>query len=247
MDRTAHVPSPTYWLVFARLQQRCCTDDPEEATVGLRRRGVAVAMALLLAACSGSPDDEVPEGAADAGSEAATSEVESEPEDEEPTGSSLTVTGEHERSDVEIRIAELLTELEATDEPEGAVVEIEDTVLFEFDSADLRPEAAGVLDELVELLELLEAEPAEIRGHTDDVGEDDYNLELSRDRAESVAAYLVDAGIDQDRLTVEGLGSSEPVADNTNPDGTDNPEGRARNRRVEVVLPTVEMSELPAG
>lgn len=75
-----------------------------------------------------------------------------------------------------------------------------------------------------------------IVGHTDSRGEDDYNRKLSEDRAESVLDALVDAGVKQDRLTAEGKGSTEPVAKNKNSDGSDNPEGRQKNRRVEVTV-----------
>lgn len=216
----------------------------------MRRGSFSVlVVALVLAACSS--DD--PEQAAPTEVEQPSGDAEvldpddaDETDEEEPEspGSSLEVTGQVDRSDVEIRAAEILTELEATAEPQGALVEIPDDVLFDFDSAELRSDASVVLDDVVEVLTLLEDAPAEIRGHTDDVGDDEYNLELSQRRAEAVADYLVDAGVDRSRLTTEGLGSSEPVADNSQPDGSDDPEGRARNRRVEVLLPTVDLETL---
>ena len=228
------------------------------------RRGLVCALLLsgiALAACSG---DESPEATAapevsssteedglaaeeaPAAEETPEAEGTEQAEEGQGSGSSLTVTGEVDRSDVEVRVAEILSDLEAEAEPEGAVVEIPDTVLFDFDSADLRPEASEVLDGIVEVLELLENAPAIVKGHTDNVGDDDYNLQLSKERAEAVADHLIDAGIDPGLLTTEGLGPNDPVADNTLEDGSDNPEGRARNRRVEVVLPTVDLDDLPS-
>jgi len=69
----------------------------------------------------------------------------------------------------------------------------------------------------------------EIQGHTDNVGAKDANLKLSRDRADSVKAYLVKGGVVASRLTTAGFGDAQPVADN----GTE--EGRAQNRRVVLV------------
>jgi outer membrane protein OmpA-like peptidoglycan-associated protein len=68
------------------------------------------------------------------------------------------------------------------------------------------------------------------------MGKEDYNLKLSLDRAKAVANYLQKRLIDPARLTVHGLGESSPAALNSNPNGTDNPEGRRFNRRVELKI-----------
>jgi outer membrane protein OmpA-like peptidoglycan-associated protein len=70
----------------------------------------------------------------------------------------------------------------------------------------------------------------EVIGHTDDVGDDDYNMELSEQRAESVRNYLIGAGVDGSKMVTVGAGESMPIASNK----TD--EGRAENRRVEVMV-----------
>ena len=75
-----------------------------------------------------------------------------------------------------------------------------------------------------------------LEGHTDAIGTEAYNLELSRRRAEGVAQELVARGVQRDRLTAEGFGKQRPLVPNTLPDGKDNPAGRALNRRVEAVL-----------
>ena len=73
----------------------------------------------------------------------------------------------------------------------------------------------------------------EISGHTDSKGSDSYNQKLSEARAKAVVDYLIRNGIARDRLSAKGYGESLPVEPNENPDGTDNPEGREKNRRTE--------------
>ena len=63
-----------------------------------------------------------------------------------------------------------------------------------------------------------------------------YNIKLSQRRSESVVRYLIEKGIDQDRLIAKGYGESQPIAPNKNPDGSDNPEGRQLNRRTEFKI-----------
>lgn len=102
-------------------------------------------------------------------------------------------------------------------------------VHFDFDKATLRPESLTVLDEDVAALSKWGDVKVEVAGHTDSKGSDAYNLNLSQRRAEAVRNYLIGKGIAAERLTAKGYGESQPVADNA----TD--EGRAKNRRVELV------------
>ncbi len=103
-------------------------------------------------------------------------------------------------------------------------------VNFDFDKATIRPDAARILDEAAETLKAeLEVEVL-IVGHTDSVGSEAYNLRLSQRRAQAVRDYLVRKGISASRLRVKGVGESEPVASN------DTAEGRAQNRRVELLV-----------
>ena len=105
-------------------------------------------------------------------------------------------------------------------------------VLFDFDKAELRPEADGVLRQLL----AEEAARYRVEGHTDGKGSDAYNLDLSRRRAESVKLWLTRNGcVPAVSVGTEGFGKSRPVAPNTKPDGSDDPEGRQKNRRVEIV------------
>ncbi|MFK8164774.1 MAG: OmpA family protein [Lewinella sp.] len=99
-------------------------------------------------------------------------------------------------------------------------------VLFESGSATLLPVSFDELDRLSELLAKVPALGVEIGGHTDDIGEDDTNLQLSEGRAASVKTYLIAQGIDENRITTMGFGESKPVAPN------DSEEGRAKNRRT---------------
>ncbi len=82
--------------------------------------------------------------------------------------------------------------------------------------------------------------PVTIIGHTDSKGKEAYNQELSLRRAESTKAWLLDKGGAKATYQVEGKGESQPVADNTKPDGSDNPEGRAKNRRVDIIVQVEE-------
>ena len=102
-------------------------------------------------------------------------------------------------------------------------------ILFDTNSAAIRPESKPVLDQVVEVLKSEPEWKLTIEGHTDAVGSDEHNQTLSQQRADSVKAYLVDAGVADDRLQTAGYGESRPVADN------DSELGRAQNRRVELV------------
>lgn len=108
-------------------------------------------------------------------------------------------------------------------------------VFFEFDSAELSSDAEGELDELAGRLREQATGTVDITGHTDDKGSGEYNLKLSERRAAAVRDALEsrtgEGGLE---LVDEGKGEAEPVAPNQNEDGSDNPEGRAKNRRVEV-------------
>lgn len=107
--------------------------------------------------------------------------------------------------------------------------------LFEFDKSTLTAQARSILDGEIAKLQANPAMMIEVAGHTDSIGSDAYNMELSQQRAQSVVDYLVLKGLDRSRLKAVGYGERNPVAANRNADGTDNPQGRAMNRRVELV------------
>jgi len=108
-------------------------------------------------------------------------------------------------------------------------------VNFDFDKATLRPDAVSVLSEAAEILKRYPELRVEVAGHTDSKGSDAYNQKLSERRATAVYDYLTGNGVAASRLIGPvGYGESRPIAPNTNEDGSDNPEGRAKNRRTEL-------------
>ncbi|MFJ7109190.1 OmpA family protein [Pseudomonas sp. NPDC098740] len=101
-------------------------------------------------------------------------------------------------------------------------------VLFAFNQSELTPAAQSKLDSLMPKLQSADVVSIKVIGHTDSIGSDTYNQALSERRASSVAAYLLSQGLAPNKLTSEGKGQSQPVADN------ETEEGRAKNRRVEL-------------
>jgi outer membrane protein OmpA-like peptidoglycan-associated protein len=138
----------------------------------------------------------------------------------------------------------------SVDDIEGAVqaLEIEETeteirielaadVLFDFDSADLRQEAEAALQNVAGIIREHEGAHVRVEGHTDAKGSEDYNQRLSERRAESVRDWLASAeGLRGTDFAITGFGESKPAAPNETPDGSDDPEGRQKNRRVEIVV-----------
>lgn len=108
---------------------------------------------------------------------------------------------------------------------------------YEFNSALLTADSKIILDTTIFVL--LNKNPdiiVELSSHTDNKGTDSYNMKLSQKRAESVVSYLTNKGINSKRLIAKGYGETKPIALNENKDGSDNPEGRAINRRTEFKI-----------
>jgi len=126
--------------------------------------------------------------------------------------------------------------LEARETERGVVVNLPD-VLFEFGQSTLTDGAAGRVQDMADVLNTQAAgRRVSVEGHTDAIGSEDANQRLSEARARSVADALSGSGVEESRLSTTGYGEHYPVAPNTNPDGSDNAAGRAKNRRVEVVI-----------
>lgn len=100
---------------------------------------------------------------------------------------------------------------------------------FETGKADIKPESQEIINQIVEMLKQNNDLRISIEGHTDNVGSDKSNQTLSENRAESVMNAILAQGIDKSRLSSKGWGASKPIADNRTE------EGRAKNRRVEIV------------
>jgi OOP family OmpA-OmpF porin len=119
------------------------------------------------------------------------------------------------------------------EEPKVEAVIVLENVYYDFDSSTLREESYPALDKLVGLLNQYSTMVIEIRAHTDNKGDDKYNMNLSDARAKVVVNYLISKGIDKARLQSKGYGASLPVVPNKHEDGSDDPEGRQKNRRTE--------------
>jgi outer membrane protein OmpA-like peptidoglycan-associated protein len=126
----------------------------------------------------------------------------------------------------------LLTELKARRTEGTIVVDLPADVLFDFDKATIRPDAEPALTKAAEVLKSYPEAEVSIGGHTDSKGDDAYNDALSLRRAKAVADRL--AGATGRSLAAEGFGERRPVAPNAHPDGGDDPDGRQKNRRVEI-------------
>jgi outer membrane protein OmpA-like peptidoglycan-associated protein len=117
-------------------------------------------------------------------------------------------------------------------------IELPADVLFDFDKSEIRPDAAVALAAAAELLKKGVNGAVKIDGHTDSRGAAAYNQKLSQDRARSVQAWFAkNGGLPAAlRYTLTGYGATRPAAPNAKPDGSDNPDGRQRNRRVEITF-----------
>lgn len=109
-------------------------------------------------------------------------------------------------------------------------------VLFDFDKSNIRTGASDTLDKVATILTDYPDMIVEVRGHTDAKGTNAYNNRLSQRRAKSAMQYLIDKGVDKDRLITKGFGENEPIAPNETEAGDDNPQGRQLNRRVEFKI-----------
>lgn len=128
-------------------------------------------------------------------------------------------------------------EVEVTETPEETIYTVSGTVLFDFDRADLRPEAIDILQQVLAAIEDRgHTGTIEVAGHTDAVGEAGYNYDLSVRRATGVALWLRERVPAEQDIVAVGYGETQPVAPNTMPDGSDDPTGRTQNRRVEIIV-----------
>jgi outer membrane protein OmpA-like peptidoglycan-associated protein len=123
------------------------------------------------------------------------------------------------------------TGIQITEQPDGSLkLNIPSSVTFDADSAAIKPSFTPVLDQLAQTLQRNPEVIAQVVGYTDSTGSLDYNQTLSVNRAQSVTGYLGERGISPQRLSAQGVGQSNPIADNNTE------AGRAANRRVVIYL-----------
>ncbi|KTE00464.1 hypothetical protein ATE68_16190 [Sphingopyxis sp. H038] len=188
--------------------------------------------AALLAACSPGGGGDAPAGdaATGAGTTSAPVAADAQPTAGGGPGSAMTGTVSDLKGDVSglnIRVTDTAT-----------IVDLPADALFEFDKADLTPGAEAELQKAAELVRKAPPGAIEVIGHSDAKGDDAYNLRLSEKRARTVADWFASqVGVRQRAFRVSGKGETDPIAANQTADGKDEAAGRARNRRVEVVLP----------
>jgi outer membrane protein OmpA-like peptidoglycan-associated protein len=130
-----------------------------------------------------------------------------------------------------------LKELKAEVTATAITIDLAADVLFDFDKASIKKEAEPSLQHLATVLKANPGAAVSIEGHTDAKGAEAYNQTLSEQRAASVKQWLVaNAQVNGATIATRGWGKSKPLTHNTKPDGSDDPEGRAKNRRVQVVV-----------
>jgi outer membrane protein OmpA-like peptidoglycan-associated protein len=128
-------------------------------------------------------------------------------------------------------------ELQLKETEKAITMKLEGDVLFDSDKAEIKPEAERTLDQVGTVIAQFPEGKVLIEGHTDSKGSPDMNLQLSKRRAEAVKDWLVKKkSISESIITTRGFGETKPVAPETNPDGSDNPQGRQQNRRVEITV-----------
>lgn len=115
-------------------------------------------------------------------------------------------------------------------------IELAADVLFDFDKADIKPQAQQALKQAASVIREKAKSTVRIEGHTDAKGSDPYNQKLSLRRANSVKDWLVQKeGLKNMKFSTAGHGAKKPVASNSKSDGSDDPEGRQKNRRVDII------------
>jgi len=151
-------------------------------------------------------------------------------------GTSAQLTAEQQRrAEAEKRAQQAMTDLAQVaavkEDARGTVITLSGEVLFESGKAELKPVATAKLSQVADALTTSDPNSAiRVEGYTDSQGSQRFNEKLSQDRAEAVRQFLVSRGVAADRVRAEGFGPAKPVADNKSP------EGRANNRRVEIVV-----------
>ncbi len=135
-------------------------------------------------------------------------------------------------------IAGKVTDLQIKETTTEIKIDLAADVLFDFDKSTLRPSARTALKQVASIIrDNAKGHIVKIDGYTDSKGSAPYNQRLSDRRASSVKSWLIaKEGLSNVNFETEGFGARNPVAPNTKPDGSDNPDGRQKNRRVEIII-----------
>ncbi len=135
-----------------------------------------------------------------------------------------------------IASSQTVTNTNVDENPKPVVAFSVSNILFDYDKSSINPTFSSELDKVVSFLKNSKNAKINIAGYTDSKGSDEYNLSLSKRRANAIASYLASKGVNRNRIITNGFGETKPIAPNENPDGSDNPDGRAKNRRTEISL-----------
>jgi outer membrane protein OmpA-like peptidoglycan-associated protein len=229
--------------------ERAFTDSPDAAStrdlayIAERRSEIADAQGTLAADIAEKTHAQAELAQLQAANQARTQVQLSETRAELASERMVLATKEQQLSAMENRLRSALSSLAkmaaVKEEARGLVITLNGSVLFETNQATLLPIAQDRLQEVAQALKDNPKGAVLIEGHTDSTGSASLNDDLSRRRAESVRTYLISQGLPADRIRAVGLGSQRPIADNKTP------EGRANNRRVEIIIQRDQPSPAP--
>ena len=136
-----------------------------------------------------------------------------------------------------VEIGGRVEDIKVRETPTEMTIDLAADVLFDFDQADILPKAEETLGKAAKFIRERAKGTVRIEGHTDSKGDDAYNLRLSQRRADSVRNWFTRrAGLGEMSFSIRGMGETQPVAPNEKADGSDDPEGRQQNRRVQIVI-----------
>lgn len=128
------------------------------------------------------------------------------------------------------RVEEKSNQIKVEEQGKNLVVRVKDQLAFDSGSSEIKPGAYTTIADIAQILNRYPETVVRIHGHTDSTGSENFNQTLSQKRAEAVANLLASNGVDRSRMVIQGFGSSQSIASNATP------EGRAMNRRVEIVI-----------
>ncbi len=166
----------------------------------------------------------------------AANKFKSRPSGFQSGGSSLSA-GKHKLVSKAVSLTKAATSIQSDSDGFGFSIDLSGDYLFEYDKDSLTTKAQHALENVLALYRQYDGTKISITGHTDSKGSDDYNLDLSKRRANAVKQWFIEHNISGTVLSTQGYGETKPIAENTR-NGQDYPQGRALNRRVTVSCKT---------